>query len=73
MQMSIKESCSSVEDMKKTSLNNLGMERTLNQAIRFLDEDLANYIGIMTQIIASIDRILEKSRFIVGEINVEEI
>lgn len=73
MQMSIKESCSSVEDMKKTSLNILGMERTLNQAIRFLDDDLANYIGIMAQIISSIDRILEKSRFIVGEINVEEI
>ena len=73
MQMAIEESCSSVEDMKKTSLNNLGMERTLNQAIRFLDEDLANYIGIMGQIISSIDRILEKSRFVVGEITVEEV
>ena len=72
MQTAIEESCSSVENMKKTSLNNLGMERTLNQAIRFLDEDLANYIGIMSQIISSIDRILEKSRFVVGEIVFEE-
>mgnify|MGYP003194914149 FL=1 len=72
MQIAIEESCSSVEGMKKTSLNNLGMERTLNQAIRFLDEDLANYIGIMGQIISSIDRILEKSRFVVGEITFEE-
>lgn len=72
MQIVIKESCSSVEDMKKSSLNNLGMERTLNQAIRFLDEDLANYITIMEQITASIERIFEKSRFVVGNIDFKE-
>ena len=73
MKNSIELNCSSVENMKKISINNLGMERTLNQAIRFLDIDLANYIGIMVQITSSIDRILEKSRFIVGEINDEKI
>lgn len=69
---SIEENCASVGEMKKKSLDNLGMERTLNQAIRFLDEDLANYITIMEQIISSIDRILEKSRFVVGSIDFEE-
>lgn len=69
MQNSIIESCSSVENMKKSSLNNLGMERSLNQAIQFLDEDLENYITIMGQIASSIGRILEKSRFVVGAID----
>ena len=73
MQKAIDESCSSVETMKKTSLNNIGMERTLNQAIRFLDGDLDNYITIMGQIVSSIDRILEKSRFIVGNIDSNEV
>ena len=73
LQNSIKENCSTVDDMKKKSLGNLGMERTLNQAIRFLDEDLANYITIMGEITSSIDRILEKSRFVVGNIDFEEI
>lgn len=73
MQFSIKDSCYSVEEMKNISLNNLGMERTLNQAIRFLDEDLANYLGIMGQITSSIDRILVKSRFVFGEITFEEV
>lgn len=73
MQKAIGESCSSVETMKKTSLNNLGMERTLNQAIRFLDGDLDNYITIMGQIVSSIDRILDKSRFVVGNIDFSEV
>lgn len=72
-QEAIGESCSSVETMKKTSLNNLGMERTLNQAIRFLDGDLDNYITIMGQIVSSIDRILEKSRFVVGNIDFNKV
>lgn len=72
MQKAIGESCSSVESMKKSSLNNLGMERTLNQAIRFLDGDLDNYLNIMGQIASSIDRILEKSRFVVGNIDFDE-
>ena len=38
----------------------------------FLDEDLANYLTIMRQISASIDRILEKSRCVVGSIDFEE-
>lgn len=46
-----------------------GMERSLNQAIRFLDEDLKTYLGIMEQISTSIDRIIEKSKFVVGIID----
>lgn len=58
--------------MKNTSLGNLGMKRSLNQSIRFLDEDLASYISIMEQIRCSIDRILYKSSFVVGQIEFSE-
>ena len=71
-QEAIDENSSAIEFMKKSSLNNLGMERTLNQAIRFLDEDLENYLTIMAQIKSSIDRILDRSRFVVGSINFDE-
>jgi hypothetical protein len=57
--------------MKKTSLNNLGLERSLNQAIRFLDEDLKTLINNMEQQIASIENILAKSKFVVGPIDFE--
>ena len=36
------------------------------------DGDLDNYITIMGQIVSSIDRILEKSRFVVGNIDFNE-
>ena len=52
--------------MKAASLNNLGLERSLNQSIKFLDEDLNTYLTITEQIIASIDRIFAKSKFVVG-------
>lgn len=67
-QEQIAESNKSVEYMKSASIGNQGMERSLNQAIRFLDEDLTNYLSIMEQIYYSIDRILEKSRLIVGKV-----
>lgn len=68
-QTAIRVSGQSTAEMKKASLNNLGFERSLNQSIRFLDEDLATYLSIIEQIDASIDRILRKSKFIVGDID----
>ncbi|HBH95251.1 MAG TPA: hypothetical protein DDX91_05815 [Ruminococcaceae bacterium] len=55
--------------MKEAYLKNLGLERSLNQSIRFLDNDLSTYLSITEQMCASIDRILSKSKFIVGEID----
>lgn len=72
VQNKIVESCVPVEEMKNASLGNLGMERSLNQSIRFLDEDLASYLSIMEQIRCSIDRILDKSHFVVGQIEFDE-
>ncbi len=66
MKSKIIESCLSVREMKNTSINNLGIERSLNQAIRFLDADLTNYLAIMEQICSSINRIIERSHFVIG-------
>ncbi len=45
-----------------------GIERSMNQSIRFVKEDLTTYQNIIDRICGSIDRILEKSRFVVGAI-----
>lgn len=69
MQISLRNSIESTKAAKQSSLNNMGMERSLNQSIRFLDEDLASYIAITEQMDSSIDRIIAKSKFVVGEID----
>lgn len=72
MQVAIRTSNESIKTMKQTSLNNLGIQRNLNQSIRFLDEDLATYLTMTEQMDASINRIMDKSRFVVGEIDFSE-
>ena len=62
----------SIKKMKEASLKNIGLERSLNQSIRFLDSDLENYLSIAEQMISSIDRILAKSKFVVGDIDFSE-
>lgn len=69
LQNSIKTSNESVRGMKDASLNNLGLERSLNQSIRFLDEDLDTYLTITEQMGTSIERIFAKSKFVVGDID----
>lgn len=55
--------------MKEASLKSLGIERSLNQAIRFLDDDLNTYIAISEKMYASIDKIIHKGEFVVGKID----
>jgi hypothetical protein len=40
----------------------------MNQAIKILMNDIKTYVTILDQINASIERIISKSRFIVGEV-----
>lgn len=68
MMLSIKEANQSVTVMKETSLNNLGIERSMNQSIRFLDQDLSEYLDMTEQMVKSIERIIGKSRFIIGDV-----
>lgn len=70
---SVATSNETVQELKKISLGNLGIERSMNQAIRFLDVDLASYIEMTEQMIKSIDRIIDKSKFIIGKIDFDEI
>ena len=55
--------------LREAILANIGGERTLNKAIHFLDENIQTYIGIIDSTVASIDKIIRKSKFIVGEID----
>ena len=69
MQEAVAASRISVGNLKSAMHNNLGFESSLNQAIRFVEEDLASYIDFALRLCSSIDRILDKSRFLVGEID----
>lgn len=71
MMLSTKEANQSVVVMKKTSLNNLGIERSMNQSIRFLDQDLSEFLDMTEQMIKSIERIIGKSRFVIGDVSLE--
>ena len=68
MKEAIVSSNESVHKLKESSLKNLGIERSMNQAIRFLDQDLSTYLEMTEQMINSIERIIEKSRFIIGDV-----
>ncbi len=71
MRNSIIESNKSINTMKNASLKNLGIERSMNQSIRFLDQDLSAYLDMAGQMIKSVERIIGKSRFIIGDISFE--
>ena len=72
MKTSVTSSNEAIQKLKETSLKNQGIERTMNQAIRFLDADLSSYIEMTEQICKSIDRIIDKSKFVVGSIDFSE-
>lgn len=56
-------------EMKNTFLNTKGFQKALNQAINTLEIDINQYLEFTSQMDASIDRILDKSKFVVGEID----
>lgn len=72
MQNAIDDGNDSVEGLKQSMNNNMGIERSMNQAIRFCVEDLSTYINNTQRISSSIDKIMLKSKFVVGDIATEE-
>lgn len=54
--------------LKDIMIKSKGLERSLNHSIDFLVSDLTDYLVILERIQKSIDKILEKSRFVVGDI-----
>lgn len=69
MKEPIDSSNESMKGMKKSMENSIGLERSLNQAIRFVIADISSYITITERIKSSIDKIIEKSKFVVGYID----
>ncbi|MCD7854083.1 MAG: hypothetical protein LUG66_00505 [Clostridiales bacterium] len=71
MQVAMNSLKEKIQTLKETSLKNIGIERSLNQAIHFLDEDLSSYTDMVEQIVKSIDRIIIKSRVIIGQVKID--
>ena len=69
MKEAITSSIESVQNLKEIFSKNLGMERSMNQAIQFLNQDLSSYLDMTEQMNKSIDRIIDKSKFVVGDIS----
>ena len=67
LQNSINESREPIKNMKESSLSNLGLQRSLNQAIRFLDEDLKTFLEFMDYMLSSLNKIIKKGKFILSE------
>lgn len=64
----IANSNNSIENLRKSMKNVIGLERTLNQAAKFAMDDLESYITVTERISSSIEKIIMKSKFIVGEL-----
>jgi hypothetical protein len=58
-----------MEGLKTSMEKVVGMERSLNQSVRFLISDISSYVVITERIKLSIDKILSKSKFVVGDID----
>ena len=69
LQTSATQSRSSVVGFKGSMNSVIGLERSLNQAIRFVIQDLDTFIGFIDTMNKSIDKIVAKSRFVVGSIS----
>ncbi len=69
LKTSIPISNESVVKLKESMNGTIGLERSLNQAVRFVINDLSEYINITERIVSSIDKILCKSKFVVGDID----
>lgn len=69
MRESVAENESSVAGLKNVMENTRGFERSLNQAINFVVEDLTSYLIINGRIQKSIEKILAKSKFVVGDLD----
>lgn len=68
MKDSAKGNETSFDGLKNVLSEIKGMERSLNKAIDFLISDLDVYIDLLKRIQCSVDKILAKSKFVVGDI-----
>ncbi|MEL7571217.1 MAG: hypothetical protein AAGU14_11750 [Eubacteriaceae bacterium] len=69
MQGAITGSNDSVTRLKSSMQGIIGMERSMNQAIILINDHLLTYLTITEQINNSIDKILKKSKYVVGAVD----
>ena len=65
MQIALKTSNTAIETLLVSLSGNMGIERKLTQAIRFLQNGLSSYLSMNDKMFASIERILTKSELII--------
>lgn len=58
-----------VKNMMDTFIATKGLQKSLNQAINTLEIDIKQFLEFISQMDSSINRILDKSKFVVGEID----
>ncbi len=66
-------SSDSIGELRTTMQSIAGIERSMNQAIKFANEDLTTYVQFIERLCSSIDKIISKSRFVVGDIDFESV
>ena len=59
----------SVEDLITKLDELLGLQRTVTQSVKFLKQDLNTFNSIIEKISKSVDSIMNKEKFVVGEID----
>ena len=72
LQNSIFISKNQINGIKESMHNILGYERSMSQAIKFTEEDLTTYMNNADRICLSIDKIIDKSKFVTGKIDFDE-
>ena len=73
MKKSILGTVASFTSMKEASLKNRGLERTLTQSINTMDQEIDIYLELLNKTLSSIDKILQRSKFVVGDIDFENL
>ena len=63
------DSLDSVEDLITKLDELLGLQRTVTQSVKFLKQDLNTFNSIIEKISKSVDSIMNKAKFVVGEID----
>ena len=63
----------SIGNLMNTMNGIVGIERSMNQAIKFANEDLTTYVNFTERLSSSIDKIIAKSKYVVGELCFENI
>lgn len=69
----VPQSAKSISELRTEMEGIVGIERSMNQAVRFANEDLITYVNFTERLCASIDKILAKAKFVVGEIDYDKI